>query len=100
MKKVVTICLAVVLCLSTFAAIAVSAKESIPVSKKEALADGVYQATALTTHYASSCLAGIDYDSLFDVTFDVKDGVIASVQLDIGPNAKKVPETVDVSMED
>lgn len=100
MKKVVALCLAVVLCLSAFAAIAVSKEGAIPVSKKEALADGVYQATALTTHYASNCLAGIDYDSLFDVTFEVKDGVIASVQLDIGPNAKKVPETADVSIED
>lgn len=108
MKKIVAICLAVVLCLSAVAAIAVSKKGATPVSKKGAiavskkgaLADGEYQATALTTHYASSCLAGIDYDSLFDVTFQVKDGVIASVQLDIGPNAKKVPETADVSMED
>lgn len=92
MKKIIALCLAVVLCLSAFAAIAVA--------EEGTLADGVYQATALTTHYASSCLAGVDYDSLFDVTFEVKDGVIASVQLDIGPNAKKVPETVDVSMED
>lgn len=69
-------------------------------SAEGALADGTYTTAALTTHYAASCLAGVDYDSLFDVTFEVKDGVFTSITLDIGENAKAVPETADISMED
>ena len=65
-----------------------------------ALADSTYTATALTTHFASNCAAGIDYDSLYDIAFTVENGVFASIDYDIGANAKEVPETADVSMED
>ncbi len=90
LKKIISLCLVALLSLNGVLAFA----------EDGVLPDGIYQATAHTTHFAASCLAGIDYDSLFDVVYEVKDGVIASVVLDIGRDAKKVPETADISMED
>lgn len=69
-------------------------------SSVSALDDGTYTATALTTHYAASCAAGIDYDSLYDVNVTISGGKITDVIFDIGPNAKSVPESAEISMED
>lgn len=76
-----------------------TATEKIKVDKN-AIPDGTYIATAMTNHFASSCLAGIDFDSLFDVNFTVVNGLFKDITLDIGKNAKSVPETAEISMED
>lgn len=77
-----------------------SSASTTSAASEDAMPDGSYTTVAQTNHFASSCLAGIDYDSVFDVRFDVKGGAISAITLDIGPNAKNVPETADVSMED
>lgn len=69
-------------------------------SAEGTLADGTYLTTALTSHYASNCAAGIDYDSLYDISVTVKNGVITDITYDIGANAKSVPKTAEMSMED
>ncbi len=75
-------------------------ESSVESASGAVLPDGSYTATALTTHYAANCAAGIDYDSLYDISLQVKDGLISDITFDIGPNAKSVPETADISMED
>lgn len=124
MKKLISVCLAfsfaLALCLTCYgtsgteaAADTASAENSIAAdavqnfllsltgnSAEGTLADGTYLTTALTSHYASNCAAGIDYDSLYDISVTVKNGVITDITYDIGANAKSVPKTAEISMED
>lgn len=105
MKRMLAICASILLCGSTvpvYASAESASTEAEENSKagENAIPDGSYIATAMTNHYASSCLAGIDFDSLFDVNFTVENGCFTDITFDIGQNAKSIPETAEISVED